>query len=332
MFEDRMKTSAIPERVYSLCQAVKSRSMLESDLRELLEPSGLGGTTKYFGTVRDAAKQLGLISIKEGNISLAVESKYVYSYDSMREYIICNIDAISDGLFFKVSQEYISMNEQVFRYKGVSEAALVEHMSKMIGFPVYEDDMRAWRFWAKYLGLGNLHDMLLLPNMYQYLKAVLVVIKMKKGEEYTFSDFISAIKPYTEIGLADLDSNKKINLAMSSGLRALHDEGIIQLYKHYEAEVIAGVLDEVILPDDLDSEDYPSFSTMLRWLQWFRENLQRMEGYLRTAGYQILNLGEGFLFSSDSLLDKIRNRYQNWLEQLLRLIYNSGGFLVPVRW
>lgn len=166
MFEDRMKTSAIPERVYSLCQAVKSRSMLESDLRELLEPSGLGGTTKYFGTVRDAAKQLGLISIKEGNISLAVESKYVYSYDSMREYIICNIDAISDGLFFKVSQEYISMNEQVFRYKGVSEAALVEHMSKMIGFPVYEDDMRAWRFWATYLGLGNLHDMLLLPNMY----------------------------------------------------------------------------------------------------------------------------------------------------------------------
>lgn len=79
----------------------------------------------------------------------------------------------------------------------------------MIGFPVYEDDMRAWRFWATYLGLGNLHDMLLLPNMYQYLKAVLVVIKMKKGEEYTFSDFISAIKPYTEIGLADLDSNKK---------------------------------------------------------------------------------------------------------------------------
>ena len=70
----------------------------------------------------------------------------------------------------------------------------------------------------------------------------------------------------------------------------------------------------------------------MHWLQWFRENLQRMEGYLRTAGYQILNLGEGFLFSSDSLLDTIRNRYQNWLEQLLRLIYNSGGFLVPVRW
>ena len=29
-------------------------------------------------------------------------------------------------------------------------------------------------------------------------------------------------------------------------------------YKNYKAEVIADVLDEVILPDDLKSEDYPS--------------------------------------------------------------------------
>lgn len=181
MFEDRMKTSAIPERVYALCQAIKSRTMQESDLRELLEPSDLGGSTKYFGTVRDAAKQLGLISVKEGDISLAVDSKCVSSYDSMREYIVSNIDTISEGLFFDVSKEYISMNEQVFKFKGVSEAALVEHMSKVIGKPVYEDDMRAWRFWATYLGLGNLHDMLLLPNMYTYLKAVLAVCNIKKG-------------------------------------------------------------------------------------------------------------------------------------------------------
>lgn len=103
-------------------------------------------------------------------------------------------------------------------------------------------------------------------------------------------------------------------------------------YKHYEAEVIAGVLDEVILPADLDSEDYPSFNTMLRWLQWFRENLQRIEGYLRTVGYQILDLGEELLFTSDLLLNKIRNRYQNWLELILRLIYNSGGFLTSILW
>ncbi len=103
-------------------------------------------------------------------------------------------------------------------------------------------------------------------------------------------------------------------------------------FKHYETEVISGVLDGVVSPNDLDAEDYPSFMTMLRWLQWFNENLERIQGYLRTIGYTHLDLGEDILFSQVSLLDVIRNKYQDWLEKILRLIYNSGGFLVPIRW
>ena len=103
-------------------------------------------------------------------------------------------------------------------------------------------------------------------------------------------------------------------------------------YKHYETEVISGVLDGIVSPDDLDAEDYPSLPTMLRWLQWFNENLERIQGYLRTIAYTHLGLGEDILFSQDSLLDVIRNKYQDWLEKILRLIYNSGGFLVPIRW
>lgn len=103
-------------------------------------------------------------------------------------------------------------------------------------------------------------------------------------------------------------------------------------FKHYETEVISGVLDGVVSPNDLDAEDYPSFMTMLRWLQWFNENLERIQGYLRTIGYTHLGLGEDIVFSQNSLLDVIRNKYQDWLEKILRLIYNSGGFLVPIRW
>lgn len=234
-----MKTSAIPERVYALCQAVKSRSMQENDLRELLEPSELGGVTKYFGYVRDAAKQLGLISVKENEISLAIDSKKINSFDAMREYIIENIDSISDGLFYAVSKAYISLGDAVFKYSSVSEKALVAYMSSTIGLPVYEDDMRAWRFWASYLGLGHRHEgirekdkghnMIFLPNMYQHLKAVMNIVNLKKGQEYTFTEFLAIIRPYSELALDDLNGDRKINMAMSNGLRALHDEGIIQL-------------------------------------------------------------------------------------------------------
>ena len=66
---------------------------------------------------------------------------------------------------------------------------------------------------------------------------------------------------------------------------------------------------------------------MLYWLRWFQLNLANMEGYLRNAGYSILGLGKDLLFSDQSLLEAVRNKYLNWLEKTIRIIYNSGGFL-----
>ena len=103
-------------------------------------------------------------------------------------------------------------------------------------------------------------------------------------------------------------------------------------HKHYEAEVISGVIDGIVTSEDEDSEEFPSLQTMLRWIRWFQMNLSNIEGFLRSTGYRILRLGEGLLFSNASLLDAIRNAYQNWLEQVLRIIYNGGGFLPSIPW
>lgn len=101
-------------------------------------------------------------------------------------------------------------------------------------------------------------------------------------------------------------------------------------YKHYEAEVIAGVLDKIVCPTDLDSEDYPSFSTMLRWMRWFTGNLERIEEYLQRIAYRHLVCENKFFFSKVSLLNEIREKQQNWMEYMLCLIYNSGGFLISI--
>ena len=53
-------------------------------------------------------------------------------------------------------------------------------------------------------------------------------------------------------------------------------------YKHYACEVIAGVLDEIITPDDTEDEDYPCEATMLRWKYWLMANYLRIDGYLRS--------------------------------------------------
>ncbi len=103
-------------------------------------------------------------------------------------------------------------------------------------------------------------------------------------------------------------------------------------YKHYSAEVISGVLDEIVTPMDMDTEDYPCLQTMLRWIRWFNMNLANIEGYLRQVGQHLLELGDEVLFSKDSLLEAIRTSHQKWLEIILRVIYNSGGRLPVLPW
>ncbi len=102
-------------------------------------------------------------------------------------------------------------------------------------------------------------------------------------------------------------------------------------YKHYESEIISGVIDEIVTPDDLDSENYPSAETMLLWLAWFTRNLQNIEGLLQRAARSILAVDQwSDVSAQDSLLETIRQRSPNWLERIIRIIYNSGGRLPSI--
>ena len=102
-------------------------------------------------------------------------------------------------------------------------------------------------------------------------------------------------------------------------------------YKHYKEEVISGVLDGVVTSDDLDSEDRPSQASMDRWILWFILNRLNIEGYLRSNAYRELDYTEEVFTSGRSLLDKFRrSSHGAWLCAVIRIIYNSGGFLPAV--
>lgn len=100
-------------------------------------------------------------------------------------------------------------------------------------------------------------------------------------------------------------------------------------YKHYAAEVISGVLDGIVTPDDAASEDYPSLMTMLRWIAWFTENLANIEGYLRSAQYRLWR-SSGMHSSAKLHLKAIRAATEKWLDAVMRIIYNSGGYFPAV--
>lgn len=71
---------------------------------------------------------------------------------------------------------------------------------------------------------------------------------------------------------------------------------------------------------------------MKRWLQWYRENKERAEGHLRNTIYRLLDNRDDFLMSGMPLLSTIKDLEvrPHWLGYILRVIYNSGNYLVPV--
>ncbi|WP_313345138.1 hypothetical protein [Lacrimispora sp.] len=225
MFGNRMVKSAIPERVFALCKEVISKPMLEAELKALLEPEQLRGKTSYFGTVRTAAEQLKLISIKENEISLAVDKENIKTMEAMRCYINMNFESLNGSLFYDVTQCYADMGTSVLQHSSVSQ--MTDVIGKNIGNKVIEDDMLAWRFWMPFLGFGYMHDMQMLPNLSVFLGDIIASLKLKKKTEYTIDEFVSVIQPYANIVLRNSMENKTFNYAFSNAIRTLHDLKVI---------------------------------------------------------------------------------------------------------
>ena len=89
-------------------------------------------------------------------------------------------------------------------------------------------------------------------------------------------------------------------------------------YKHYASEVISGVLDGIVSPDDEDSADFPCETTMRRWHCWLEANRLKIDGYLKSTGYRLLGFPMELLGSRVPLLDKLRSSWPEWLETLFR--------------
>lgn len=243
MFEKKMETEAIPERLLSLCQMLVNGSVQEDEIRKTVEPSSLNdGKTTYFKKVCDAAIQLGLVGRNDDtkDLELLVDADIVSSHESLKHYIVRNLDKLSLGQFYKTTQIYISKSKELFSvdkdFQNVSK--LVDILNEMYKedsenhdeLGLVNENMLAWRFWATYLGFGYLHGMFFMPNVAAFLKTCIECSNIESGKLYTMSEFVDLLHPFIDICINSNDENSRtINMALSNGFRSLHDLGIIEL-------------------------------------------------------------------------------------------------------
>ena len=227
MFKEKMVTPAIPERVYAFCKIVEKGPITASEIKEKMEPDFLGNKSSYFNDYRNAAEELGLISLSDDLVSLAVEDKVVKSTDNMRKYINQQLEKFNTGQFYLVTNAFFEKGSDIFK-EDKNIANLGPMFSEMTGLQVDAMAMRAWRFWASFLGFGYLQDMFIIPNANVFLKDIIMESNIEKNKMYSISEFVDILSPKANIILSDL-SNKKFNYGVSNGLRALQHSGFLKM-------------------------------------------------------------------------------------------------------
>lgn len=233
MFIGNMVTEAIPARVFALYKIVESKKNISrSELQSFMEPKDIYEGTSYFPTIIKAAEELKIVENKDNIINLLADKERFKTIDDFRRYVISILQDLSDGQFWKCTNVIVNMNEKIYEYSTISDGSssgMINYLSKQLGETISAPMIRGWRFWSQFLGFGVMNDMTFLPNAYVFVKNVLLLMNLEKKQEYTMSDFMARFMQYGRIMLSPSTSEKNLNIAMSSALRELHDNGEIVL-------------------------------------------------------------------------------------------------------
>lgn len=230
MFTGNMVTEAIPARVFALYKIVTSKKdIFRSELQELMEPRGIYEGTSYFPIILKTATEVKLLDIQDNIVSTLVSKNEIETIDDMRKYIISKLNLFEGEQFYNCTNAIVNLNADVFKYKSISDNDMLKYLVDTTSQKVTAPMALGWRFWAQFLGFGYMHGVAFLPNAYVFVKEVIKLLNLEKNREYQMDDFIAMFNQYGRILTDNPQSEKSINLAFSSALRELHENGEITL-------------------------------------------------------------------------------------------------------
>lgn len=227
---DGMRMEPTPERVLSVCRLIAHKSMTRDEVRRAMT---LGDNDdkeidQIDKSINVALGELSIIKAEADNLVLAVDQNVIASTTAFRRYVSARVFSAKDTTFHMFTKWMISQNERIFSlrsWEGMSATCRgeVKELSSL-----NENSVLGWRFWAAFLGLGYLSGTMIIPNMKLRLEDVLATTyteKFKFNETILAQDFVL----WLSTKMPEVDIGDKLPLALSAGLRTLHELGLIEL-------------------------------------------------------------------------------------------------------
>lgn len=244
-FVERLAATMTPNRELALCQLVAYKKLTKQELSELIQPSHLNESKEQFKNVFQFAKDGKLIieDSETGKVLLQVEKKQVESPEAFRRTVSQHGLTNKNSIFYRFTSWYLMRGIKVFSESNVD---LASAFNSEINFNddnpnKYNDtNINAWKTWASFLGYGYQHGGVVIPNTSVRLSDVLLnQSDLEKGKFIPFANFMSWLAQASpELDGGEIFNNNKgntvlpaqhLSLGLSIGLRALHDQGIIEL-------------------------------------------------------------------------------------------------------
>lgn len=236
---DSMIPDPTPERVFSLCRLLAYQSMSREKLVEALslEKNSESNHFEIRAALNVAHNDLGIVRNQDGIYQLAVAPEVVQSPDQFRKFVASKAFARSDSSFVLFTKWYIAKNEKVFTLSSWESRAIEAGREVAALKKISKNDMKGWRFWAAFLGIGYLSGTALIPNMKQRLEDVFAA-KLQPTFSYDEPILAKSFFAWLDQELPEVDLSQEIPMAVSTGLRTLHELGAIQMESRQDTEKV----------------------------------------------------------------------------------------------
>lgn len=227
---DGMRMEPTPERVMSVCRLVAQKRVTREELREILTLGKAGDKEldQIDKSITVALEELNVIKTKDNYFELAVKPEVIATSESFRRFVAAKVFGQSNTTFAMFTKWLIAQNDNLFSLDKWEVMAVTSGEDVKELSAVDENAVLGWRFWATFLGIGYLSRTMFLPNMKIRLQDILATSfsqKFKYGDTIRATDFID----WLSSKLPEADLSNKLPLAVSAGLRTLHELGLIKL-------------------------------------------------------------------------------------------------------
>ncbi|MBN9653285.1 hypothetical protein J0K78_03325 [Halobacillus sp. GSS1] len=242
-FIERLTNETTPKRVYAYLKLVDEKTMRKEEVVNYLQPKFVDNTSFIANKVYSFVNNAQLISeSSDGNIKLDIDRKEIATMKAFRKIIAKRVFQHEDYMFSRFTSWYLMRGEKVFEENAEAlEIAFNQELNADRTLPneYNKTNITGWRTWAAFLGFGYIHNKVLIPNTAVRLHDLLIDANIPKDKSMPlkqFMDWLHLAAPeldggkINEVNQGDSPYTKQtLSLGLSSGLRALHDQGLLEL-------------------------------------------------------------------------------------------------------